>query len=76
GELPDADRLPPVVTDLRLVTNPQGITGIVLAFSTPLDATRAQDLRSYSYSVQGAGFDRIFGTRDDVFFGMLSATYD
>ncbi len=64
---------PPVVTNLLLETDPSGIRAIVIAFDRPVDPTQLVDLRSYGFTIQGAGRDRLFETPDDVFFGITQA---
>ncbi len=49
-------------------------TRIVLGFTAPLDAARAQDLRNYTLVL--AGRDGRFGTADDRTARLLSAVYD
>jgi hypothetical protein len=70
------DVVGPTVTNLSLLTNRQGITGIVVTFSEPLNPTRAVNPLNYNYGVQGHGRDTRFGTSDDVVVGFSSIVYD
>ncbi|MDR3619919.1 MAG: Calx-beta domain-containing protein [Paludisphaera borealis] len=70
------DTVPPHVTSQQLFYGPGGVAGMVLGFSKPLDPTRAVDLGNYGYYVYKLGRDGRFGTRDDSYVAIASATYD
>jgi len=75
--IPAADRIPPAVTGVQLITNRQQIvTGIVVSFSKPLNPTTAVNLLNYNYSVTTAGRNHVFGTRDNLLIPILTAVYN
>ena len=70
------DVVPPQVTSQQLLYGAGGVTGMVLGFSKPLDPARAVDLGNYGYYVYKLGRDGRYGTRDDSYVAIASATYD
>lgn len=70
------DLVPPQVTSQQLLYGAGGVTGMVLGFSKPLDPARAVDLGNYGYYVYRLGRDGRYGTRDDSYVAIASATYD
>jgi hypothetical protein len=70
----DVDQVGPNVVDLRTVASRQRITGIVVAYSEPLDPVHAQDL--FNYELVSEGRDGRFGTFDDTRVALRAATYD
>ena len=63
----------PVVQSLKTTTSRTGFTGIVLTFSQPMDAGRAQNLSDYT--LISAGADGRFGTADDQVVSLKKAAY-
>jgi hypothetical protein len=70
------DSIPPRITGQQLQLGPAGVTGIVFAFSEPLNPTRAQDLSNYGYFAISSGPDGRFGTADDSSVPLSGAWYD
>lgn len=62
-ETPPVPPSPAIVSE-QLATSASGITGIVLGFSEPLDATRAQDLANFGYFLIVAGPGGVFSSSD------------
>jgi hypothetical protein len=63
----------PVVQSLKATTSRTGITGVVLTFNLPLEASRAQNLSNYA--LISAGPDGRWGTADDQVISLKKAVY-
>ena len=73
---PPVNQVPPQVTGQLLIYGAGGVTGMYLGFSQQLDPARAVDLGNYGYYVYKLGRDGRYGTRDDSYVAIASATYD
>ncbi len=56
--------------------NGQSISAIVLGFSKPLVAVRAQNLASFGYFVYSAGANGTFGSSAGSYVSLSSAVYN
>ena len=71
------DRVGPTVQTIRFITNRSGIIEkLVVTFSKALNPTTAVNLVNYGYAVRTAGYDHIFGTKDDLIIPLIAAVYN
>ncbi len=73
---PPIDLVAPRLTSEQLITSGPSITAIVLGFSKPLVAVRAQNLASFGYFVYSAGANGTFGANAGSYVSLSSAVYN
>lgn len=73
---PSTDSVPPTVVNFQALANPQGVYGLLVTFSEPMNASRANDVSNYGSFLRTPGPDAQFGTHDDTSIQIVSAGYD
>ncbi len=73
---PPINLVAPRLTSEQLIMSGQAISAIVLGFSKPLVAVRAQNLASFGYFAYSAGANGTFGSSAGNYVSLSSAVYN